>query len=220
MNRVSLSAKVYERLRQQIIVGELRARQPLDLGEIAAAFGVSRMPVRDAINRLATEGLVEVRPRSGTRVSARGIDEASERRQVRYLLEPGIVEAVTLEASDAFVQDLERLQEELEQIDPWQVYHDYDLQRRYRTLHDQFHLRILEETKSIHVQNMVGPYISGSAITPSFFGSSYTGPVFRMAEHRVILEAIRRRDARGAAEAMRIHLRNGWDDIANFLKQT
>jgi DNA-binding GntR family transcriptional regulator len=56
-----LSAQVYDRLRAAILAGELSAGAPIIEAEIAAQLGASRTPVRDALRRLETEGLLERR---------------------------------------------------------------------------------------------------------------------------------------------------------------
>ncbi len=65
-----LSDRAYDELLEAIVSGRLAPDTPLRLDEVAARLGTSRTPVREALRRLVDEGLVEVRPRSGTRVAA------------------------------------------------------------------------------------------------------------------------------------------------------
>ena len=62
---VSAQQATHAKLRAMIFSGELQAGQPMRQEEIARQLGVSRLPVREALNRLATEGLVELKPRRG-----------------------------------------------------------------------------------------------------------------------------------------------------------
>lgn len=62
----SFSEKAYDTLRDRIVSGELRTSTPLDIQRIAAELEMSVSPVRNAIKKLETDGLVEVIPRSGT----------------------------------------------------------------------------------------------------------------------------------------------------------
>lgn len=73
-----LRDEAYERLRQAILDGRLEPGARLRPEELAQQLGLSRMPVREALARLRDEGLVETRPRSGTRVSPVRLDEASQ----------------------------------------------------------------------------------------------------------------------------------------------
>ena len=77
----SLGELVYQRLRNEILWGNMQPGSILSLRRLSEQFGVSPMPVRDAVRRLATEGLVEVSPRSSTRVarvSPEGVKEVFE----------------------------------------------------------------------------------------------------------------------------------------------
>jgi DNA-binding GntR family transcriptional regulator len=81
LERVAVSLlrdEAYGRLRQAILEGELAPGARLRPDELADQLGLSRMPVREALARLRDEGLVEMRPRSGTRVSPLRLDEASQ----------------------------------------------------------------------------------------------------------------------------------------------
>ena len=66
----SLSHRAYDALLEAIVTGELEPGAPLRVDALAHQYGTSRTPVREALRRLVDEGLVEVRPRSGTRVAA------------------------------------------------------------------------------------------------------------------------------------------------------
>lgn len=67
---LSLSAQIADDIRRSILGGELPAGQPLHEAPLAARYGVSRGPVRDALLSLAREGLLDSRPNVGARVSA------------------------------------------------------------------------------------------------------------------------------------------------------
>ena len=64
----SLSEMVYKNLRMRILSGEIALGSPLSRRQVAAEYGVSIVPVGEALQRLQTEELVESRPRVGTRV--------------------------------------------------------------------------------------------------------------------------------------------------------
>lgn len=73
-----LRDEAYRRLRQAILEGELAPGARLRPDELAGQLQLSRMPVREALARLRDEGLVDMRPRSGTRVSPVRLDDASQ----------------------------------------------------------------------------------------------------------------------------------------------
>ena len=73
-----LRDEAYRRPRGEILSGELAPGDPLRIDELAGQLALSRTPVREALARLRDEGLVQTRPRSGTRVSPLRLDEASK----------------------------------------------------------------------------------------------------------------------------------------------
>ena len=81
-----MSARVYEGLREAIVSGRLQSGVPLVEATVAAQYGTSRTPVREALRRLEQDGLVE-RGDRGLRVRTRGPEEILEIYEVRILLE-------------------------------------------------------------------------------------------------------------------------------------
>jgi len=75
-------------LREAIYDGRLEAGQPVRQEAIAEELGVSRIPVREALRQLETEGLVVLRPHSGARVAALDYAECQEIYKMRERLEP------------------------------------------------------------------------------------------------------------------------------------
>lgn len=83
---------VADALREAIISGALEAGQRLNLDELSEHFGVSRMPVREAIKQLETEGLVKVYPYRGVEVTSLEADDLEELFGLRKVLEQTAVE--------------------------------------------------------------------------------------------------------------------------------
>jgi len=98
---------VLEEIRRQIVAGELQPGERLREEEIAAALGVSRNPVREAVQALDTEGFVRIEPRRGARVAVISSARARELFEVREVLE-GLV--ASLAAQRCTGQQLVELQ--------------------------------------------------------------------------------------------------------------
>lgn len=107
--------RIYDELRGAIMFLDPEPGAPLDLNGIASSLGVSRSPVRDALLRLARDGLVDVRPQRGSCVSLIDPDRAGEERFMRESLE---VPAMALFAEepdpDAFARARDTLAAALE----------------------------------------------------------------------------------------------------------
>jgi len=83
---------IADTLRDEILRGTIPAGQPLRQEDLASRFGVSRLPVRDALVRLEAQGLVEVFPNRGAFVIALSADEVREVYEMRVLLEGDMIE--------------------------------------------------------------------------------------------------------------------------------
>jgi DNA-binding GntR family transcriptional regulator len=81
------AATVYEQLREQILGGQIASGSVLQQVELAERLGVSRTPVRHALQQLAHDGLVEFLPGQTARVVSPSLQDALEMRQIRMWLE-------------------------------------------------------------------------------------------------------------------------------------
>ena len=102
---------VHEALRLAILTSALRPGERLNPGELATQMGVSLMPVRHAIQLLAAEGLVEVRPRSGTFVASVSAREVRETFEIRRALECVAVEKAMACLTAPDLAELRRLRD-------------------------------------------------------------------------------------------------------------
>jgi DNA-binding GntR family transcriptional regulator len=107
-----LRQAVYEAVLDLIINGSLRPGQHLVEGELAEHLGVSRLPVREALQRLQTDGWVDLRPTQGAFVHAPTEEEASQLLNVRSVLEAHSARLAAERATPADVERLWELQQE------------------------------------------------------------------------------------------------------------
>lgn len=94
-----LGERVYATLRDYLRAGRIRAGQPLQEGVLAARLGVSRTPVREALARLASEGLVVADGRSFTLPSL-SVGDIDDIYALRFLLEPEALRLVAVSRPD------------------------------------------------------------------------------------------------------------------------
>lgn len=138
-------------LRDAILSGVLAGGQPLRQDEIAEQFGVSRMPVREALRQLEGEGMVTFYPHRGAVVSELSYREVVEVTELRLILEPS---ALRKAFESLGKEELARAEEVLEEIDE-----EEDLRGRWGELNWRFHAtlfapadrpRLLEVIKAQH----------------------------------------------------------------------
>ncbi len=107
--RRSLAELVSERLREAIYQGELKPGQRLIQADIARRMGVSRIPVREALSRLAEEGLIECRPHRGAVVRRPVTSDVEQAFATAAVLERAALELAVDRATDHQIDALERL---------------------------------------------------------------------------------------------------------------
>ncbi|GGX06120.1 transcriptional regulator [Streptomyces malachitofuscus] len=192
-----LRDRVYEALLELITTRALRPGQHLVESELAGHLGVSRQPVREALQRLNTEGWVDLRPAQGAFVHEPTEEEADQLLTVRTLLE---AEAARLAASNAGRAGIEALEEilarGLEAVDA----DDVDAAV---VLNARFHAKVME--------------LAGNAVLAELAAQVdrrvrwYYTPVARQrgaqswVEHRELIAAIKARDEQLATRLMREH---------------
>ena len=113
---ISLSTTVYESIRTDIIDGQLLPGTPLVEGALAESTGVSRTPIREALRRLADDGLVEILHGHGARVSQILYSEIVEVHEIRELLEPNAACKAACNPSPVYKERLRAMRDEIARL--------------------------------------------------------------------------------------------------------
>ncbi|MEN5064420.1 GntR family transcriptional regulator [Achromobacter aegrifaciens] len=194
---------VYAELRRRLMAGSFMPGERLREEHIAAELSVSRTPVRSAIERLVTDGLVKHEGRRGAVVLGwqdRDIDEAFE---LRMLLEPYSAKAAAERASPEQILELERINQcMLDAINADAP----DSVAQVQHFNNQFHHALLEAAQSARVRSMVESLLDMPIIIGSFYFYTKDDMLRSVEHHRQIIAALRARDAECAQIAMRFHL--------------
>jgi DNA-binding GntR family transcriptional regulator len=196
----TLWEQVRDRLREDILAGRLEPGTELSEVALAREFGTSRGPLREALGRLASEGLVTVTPRRGAVVTQLSREEFIDAYQVREALETLAIRLAVPLMSDAEVAHLRELCELMARAAR------EDEVRLFFATNNSFHEalvrgsrnRKLHEVHGMLVGQMV-PYLPRSLELRGNLQQS-------VAEHEAILAAIESRDADRAAELLAEHI--------------
>ena len=195
------SDSVYMELRGKILSRELKPAQRLLEVKIANEMGVSRTPVREALRRLANEGLVKIVPNSGARVASPSSHEMDNSYSVREYLENMSVELACRTGMDK--RTLERLDGLVRDGDAAYDAGDVDA---FLAANNDFHRIIAEAGKNYVLSEYVDNIIQRTNVYIYFY-SKFVEPENKTSgEHRAILRAIAQRDRIGAQELMKQHL--------------
>jgi DNA-binding GntR family transcriptional regulator len=192
--RVSRADVVYEQLREEIIRGEVSEETQLNQVELAERFGVSRIPIREALNRLQAESLIVATPYHPFVVRNVTPDQVAELVEVRAALEDlGLARRGPLaEAELAELRDLNARMAEEEPGDSW-----FDLDRRFHRVIAGPGTMTVELVDEVH--DRVHRYIS------SHEAVKRERRVIT-AEHAAIIEALAVGDVDLARERLRDHV--------------
>jgi len=201
LENLTLWQRVYEYLREEILSERLQPGAELLEVPLSAELGVSRGPIREAIGRLAAEGLVTMRPRRGAVVSALTAAEFLEAYQVREALETQAIRLAVPRLDDADVARLEAMVARQAQLAKAGDVGAFFLSNA------EFHRLVVEASGNGMLVEMHGQLMAhmGRYRTRSL---ALRGTLRRsVAEHRAILRAVRARDAERAAALLGDHIR-------------
>ncbi|MET7647132.1 GntR family transcriptional regulator [Streptomyces sp. NPDC005426] len=192
-----LRERVYEALLELITTRALRPGQHLVESELAGHLGVSRQPVREALQRLNTEGWVDLRPAQGAFVHEPTEEEADQLLSVRTLLE---AEAARLAAANSGTAGIAALEELCARGE--QAVADDDVDLAVAT-NAAFHAKVMELAGNVVLSELAGQVDRRVRW--------YYTPVARQrgtrswTEHRSLIAAISSRDEQQATAIMRAH---------------
>lgn len=205
---ISLAEQVREQLRTAIVLGDLPPGQRLVELEIAARMGTSQGPVREALQQLENEGLVERHARSGTFVSSIHMDEMYELFAIRSVVEGFAVRRAARVVTDANVDELQRL---VDQMRAAATDDDMDLLVANDML---FHRRICELSGST---NLLRVWLPLYAQIQRLIHRTHRRIFRNLAEiaetHQPIVDALRDHDAERTRTLLEAHIMLIWNHV-------
>lgn len=215
--KTSLIDRIVDHFKSQIISGQLREGDLLpSQEELASSLGVSRASLREALNRLALMGLVEVKHGIGTFIRATRPEfliqsisslmimdhtSAEELLQARQLIEPAVTALAAQYASPSEIEKIHGLLSSMEKEFRRGLIQDYKEKDTafHLTIAASSHNRVL--TRVVQAIRELLPAVIFKA-----FGESRTLQASAMGYHRRIFESIRNRDPNRARQEMEAHL--------------
>ena len=187
-------------LREEILSGDIAPGTWLRQDDLAMRLGTSRLPIREALRILESEGLAESMPNRGARVPALDLQEVNISYRMRERLEPLTLIESLCHISDAQVDRMERIQEEIEANNDTV---------RFLALDREFHMasyaacpseQLLSTT--VRLWNSTQHYRRAFMLLVSADRATVVN-----AEHRLILDAVRRRDPEDGERFLAGHIR-------------
>jgi len=206
----SLAAEAYHVVRQRILRGELVLGQAISRRKLAAELGMSFLPVTEALLRLEVEGLLESRPRAGTRVRIPSHEDVVGHFILREALE---VQAAMLFTETATAAERGQLRKLAARVDAVATQPD---RRLYTVLHHKLHARIAECTRCPMLCDAI---VKAHALASIWFLLlRKPGPDHPVRRHQDLVDALAEGSRVQAAQAMRQHIADGMTHTLDVLQ--
>jgi len=199
----SLADQAYDLIRKDILTGKLAPNEDLREEKFAMELGISRTPLREAIRRLATDGLVNLQTGKPAMVSSFTKEDALHQMEVRKLLETYNVEQVVHCVTPQFLIRLKDNLKLQKTASDNNNFHDFiELDR-------EFHLLLADQNPNIKLCEMIHTINTG--VNRAFLILANTYPISAMeasGEHQEIIAALEKQNELAARIAMHEHMDN------------
>jgi DNA-binding GntR family transcriptional regulator len=202
------TAYVSGALREAIVVGELEGGFALRQEDIAAAFSVSRMPVREALRQLEAEGLIDFLPYRGAVVASLSPEDMRDVYDIRAALEPV---ALRLSLPYLTAEDLQRAAEILDEIDREENI------GRWGELNARFHLTLYGQAGRKRLLDLIQVHLRAGDRYLRLHYSQRDRRPDSQAEHRALLAACHEKDEGRACAVLHHHIIDAKTKLDAFL---
>jgi DNA-binding GntR family transcriptional regulator len=210
----SLGEQAYDIIKQSIISGDLSPGDVLPEEKVAGDLGISRTPLREALQLLAQDGLIVMEKGKRAAVASYSPSEALDYLEVRSVLEAYNIQTIEYKLDEALISDLEKnigLQERTIKDLDYQEFNDLDW---------AFHLLLAERNKNKTLAEMIKQVNKG--VNRAFLLLSKTLPISvkdAVEEHKSIVNALKDRDISLAKLKMEYHIQQVGKRIQTYLKE-
>jgi DNA-binding GntR family transcriptional regulator len=205
--------QVYALLRRTIVTLRLPPGAAIVEKDITQQLGISRTPVRDAVRLLAEEGLIDIKPQSGTYVSLINREQLEEGRLIRKALEiEGIKLAVTRATPEVVdsLYNLIDLQERAAGRGDHVAFIDYD---------DRFHRQISELSGHLRLWKVING-VKAQLDRLRLMTAPLPGQNRRViGQHQAIADALQKHNEERAVRALEHHLDDAYAQLATVMEQ-
>lgn len=211
MSDTLIRHRIYERLRADILSCALSPGLEFREGELAEKFGVSKSPIRDALQRLEIEGLIEIEPRRGHRVAPISVADAEDILDLREILEAGALRTIVARASDEDLAAFDRLRDA-----------DTSDIKAFAEYNRQFHLTLCEASGNQRLASSMAGLMENYdrlCIVSLSSGRDELGSMSdALADHNTIIDALQARNAAAAVRASARHVKKSRSTVMRGLE--
>lgn len=214
VRRLSLYEAVTQRLREMVLEGELAPGSRISEKQLCEIFDVSRTPLREALKVLANEGLVELLPNRGAKVTEVTLREVVDLFEVMVVLEGLSGELLVARASNADIAEIRAMHQRMIEL-----YQRHE-RAEYFLLNQDIHRRLTEiagNSVLLELETSLSVKITRARYMANMLMGRWDESA---SEHELIIEALEKRDAQELSTAMRMHMRKTGDAVIQRLQQS
>lgn len=203
--------RIFEELREHIMSCELLPGSELRESELARRYGVSKSPIRDALQKLEFEGLVRITPRQGHRVVPISVSDARDILDLRETLERAAVARIVAETSDADLESLNRFR--IADMSSLKAFASYN-----RSFHAEICRLAGNKRQSRFMASLMDNYERLCIVSLSSLQEEAVAMSEALGDHHEIIDALQARDGRKAARLSARHVRKSQTQIMRGLE--
>ena len=193
------NSSVYERIREEIISGQLAANQRLKVAELSERLSTSSNPVREALQQLRGEGFVVLSPNRGARVRPIDHDFIRDIYEIEMLIEPALTRWFVTMATDTDITELERIQGDIEA-------NNFADQARHGALDSEFHALMYGRHYNRHAAELWWKHREILKAISGRYPVTLARRAAVLREHRQLIDHIRAGNADKAADLIARHV--------------
>lgn len=207
--------KAYQTIRDGIMSGTYPPGAHLTAQDLAAASGLSRTPVREAMRRLHAEGLIRIIPNRGAFVASWSEEDVEQYFDIVVLLESFAAEQAARHVSEAELAELRGMVEEMDRL----VASDQLAVDRIKAVNDNFHKVIMTASRNARLQHYLSSMIEAELVFSTF--RQYHPDELRRAaiQHAELVSALEARDPAWARSVMATHLLSARHALLRSLRE-
>lgn len=209
---ITKSASIYNEIKRKILEGEFPPGSHLVIKQIATEYGLSDIPVREAMKELRAEGLVETIPHVGSRVVGFSPENIKDMLEMRECLETFAAELAVQRADDSLIQRLEE-----NYAEAGKALSANDIQR-YSELNKAFHRLIIDASGNQLLINAISDLMESEKrmrmvfqIFPEILQDSNK-------EHQEMIQHIKEKNAKAMQRLMYHHKKRSFDKMRKYFQ--
>lgn len=215
IKHIELNERVYSTLKELILNRQFAGGQKLDLNQLSNEMQISRTPLKDAVNKLVADGLVEVRPRKGTYIVKIEPKDIKDLMEMREMIETWCVSKLSKQNAFDLANRLEKILTESKSLLNTKSF-DYNT---FLEQDMQFHKEIVFSNNNDFIKKQYKNMNSNMKISRVFYFESFERSTNGQNEHELIYLAVKKYNLEEASKYLKIHLNKSKEIMVNIIKE-